>query len=83
VASWVSQLDLMGLIRLGALSAVVLFLALFVLRPLAARIGKVKTSVSCLYISRLEDVDMEVLRELCAWAVATMRGRHPPGPSPD
>jgi hypothetical protein len=52
----------------------------FTERPdLMARIGKVKTSVSCLYISRLDQVDTSVLRELCEWAVATMRARHPTG----
>ncbi len=56
----------------------------FAERPdLMARIGKVKTSVSCLYISRLDQVDMGALRELCEWAVATMRARYPAGPSPD
>ena len=44
---------------------------------LMARIGKVKTSVSCLYINRLADVDMVALRELCEWSVATMRARYP------
>lgn len=48
-------------------------------RDLMARIGKVKTSVSCLYINRLEDVDMGALRELCEWSVATMRTRYPTG----
>lgn len=52
----------------------------FTERPdLMARIGKVKTSVSCLYINRLEDVDMGVLRDLCEWSVATMRARYPTG----
>lgn len=46
---------------------------------LMARMGKVKTSVSCLYINRLEDVDMGALRELCAWSVAIMRDRYPAG----
>ena len=46
---------------------------------LMARIGKVKTSVSCLYINRLEGVDMGALRELCAWSVAAMRERYPTG----
>ena len=56
----------------------------FTERPdLMGRIGKVKTSVSCLYISRLDQVDVGVLRELCEWAVATMRARYPTGPSPD
>ncbi|MFT4954482.1 MAG: hypothetical protein ACI8U3_000853 [Brevundimonas sp.] len=52
----------------------------FTERPdLMARIGKVNTSVSCLYINRLEDVDMGVLRDLCEWSVATMRARYPTG----
>jgi hypothetical protein len=43
-------------------------------RPeLMARLGKVKTSVSCLYINRLADVDLTALRELCEWSVAEMR----------
>ena len=47
-------------------------------RPdLLARLGKVKTSVACLYINRLEDVDMGALRELCEWSVAAMRARSP------
>lgn len=49
-------------------------------RPdLMERLGKVKTSVSCLYINRLDDVDMGALRELCEWSVAAMRERHPTG----
>ncbi len=31
---------------------------------LMARLGKAKTSVACLYINKLEDVDLEVLREM-------------------
>ncbi|MFN3814567.1 DUF1801 domain-containing protein [Brevundimonas sp.] len=49
-------------------------------RPdLLARLGKVKTSAACLYINRLEDVDMGALRALCEWSVATMRARYPAG----
>jgi hypothetical protein len=36
---------------------------------LIARLGKVKTGVGCVYISRLEDVDQTVLRDLCGRAV--------------
>ena len=47
-------------------------------RPdLRARLEKGKTSVACLYINRLEDVDMGALRELCEWSVAAMRARYP------
>ena len=41
------------------------------------RIGKHKTSVSCLYFNRLSDLDQGALRELCAWSVAAMRARYP------
>jgi hypothetical protein len=39
---------------------------------LVARLGKVKTSMACLYINKLADVDMAVLEELIArsWAHA-------------
>lgn len=47
-------------------------------RPdLMARLGKVKTSVSCLYINRLDQVDQTALRELCEWSVERMRERYP------
>lgn len=50
----------------------------FAERPdLMARLGKVKTSVSCLYLNRLDDVDPGALRELAEWSVRTMRERHP------
>ena len=38
---------------------------------LYARLGKHKKSVSCLYINKLEDVDLEVLREIIAREYAT------------
>jgi hypothetical protein len=50
----------------------------FSARPeLTAQLGKVKTSVSCLYINRLADVDIEALRRLLEWCVAEMRIRYP------
>ncbi len=42
---------------------------------LLARLGKHKTGKSCLYINRLDDVDMEVLRELVTESVACVRER--------
>lgn len=49
----------------------------FTARPdLMARLGKAKTSVSCLYLNRLDDADPAALRELCEWAVSVMRERH-------
>jgi hypothetical protein len=35
-------------------------------RDLVARLGKCKTSVACLYINKLADLDQKVLRELIA-----------------
>jgi hypothetical protein len=47
-------------------------------RPdLVARLGRCRTSVSCLYVNRLEDIDMAALRELCAWSLEEMRRRYP------
>ena len=46
---------------------------------LLARLGKYKTSVSCLYLNRLSDVDLEVLRELATRSLGWMRERYPTG----
>jgi len=43
---------------------------------LIERLGRHRTGGSCLYVKRLSDVDQGALRELCAWATATMRERH-------
>lgn len=40
---------------------------------LLARLGKHKLGASCLYINKLADVDMQVLRQLIARSVAHMR----------
>ena len=40
---------------------------------LLARLGKHKIGRSCLYINKLADVDMDVLRELVAESVSHMR----------
>jgi Domain of unknown function (DU1801) len=44
---------------------------------LLARLGKHKTSVSCLYINKLADVDLDVLEELArlSWTVMDARYR--------
>lgn len=42
-----------------------------------SRLGKHKTGGSCLYINKLADVDMSVLREMCVEAVAWMRAKYP------
>ncbi len=50
----------------------------FQARPdLVEGLGKVKTSVSCLYLNRLADVDMGALRALCEWSWGQMRARYP------
>lgn len=40
---------------------------------LMSKLGKYKTGKSCLYVKSLEDVDMDVLRELVTESVAYMR----------
>lgn len=44
---------------------------------LLSRLGKHKTGGSCLYINKLADVDLNVLRELAAGSVVWMREKHP------
>lgn len=44
-----------------------------------ARLGKVKTGASCLYINRLDWIDMDALRALAAASLAEMRERYPEG----
>jgi hypothetical protein len=40
---------------------------------LMSKLGRYKTGKSCLYVKNLEDIDLEVLRELIAQSVAYMR----------
>jgi hypothetical protein len=42
---------------------------------LMAQLGKYKTGKSCLYIKKLEDVNMDVLRKLVVESVAHMAGK--------
>lgn len=42
-----------------------------------ARIGKVKTSVSCMYVNRLDQIDLGVLREMAVASLAQMREQYP------
>lgn len=44
---------------------------------LLARLGKHKTSVSCLYVNRLSDIDLDVLREMATRSVVWMHARYP------
>lgn len=43
---------------------------------LMARLGKFKTGRSCLYINKLDDVDLSVLEELIASSVQYMVGKY-------
>lgn len=42
-----------------------------------ARLGKVKSSVSCIYVNRLDQIDMGVLREMAEASLAQMREQYP------
>jgi Domain of unknown function (DU1801). len=44
-----------------------------------SRLGKHKVGASCLYLGKLADVDMQVLRQMITQSVATMRQRHGQG----
>lgn len=43
---------------------------------LLKKLGKYKTSVSCLYINKLEDIDMKVLKELITKSVQKMKKKN-------
>ena len=45
--------------------------------PLLARLGRHTTGKSCLYVKRLADIDMGVLRQLVETSVTEMRARYP------
>lgn len=44
---------------------------------LLARLGRYSTGKSCLYVKRLADVDLDVLREMLTRSVACIRTRYP------
>lgn len=44
---------------------------------LLERLGKHKTGGGCLYVSRLSDIDLAVLREMAEKSVADMRAKYP------
>jgi hypothetical protein len=48
---------------------------------LMGRLGKYKTGKSCLYVKRLDDIDLDVLRELVTRSVEHMRATYPSDPS--
>ena len=41
------------------------------------KLGKHKTGKSCLYINKLEDIDLDILKELIAKSLETMAKKHP------
>ena len=43
---------------------------------LLAKIGKAKTSVGCLYVKKLADIDVEVLKEMIQLSVETVKKRY-------
>ncbi len=47
---------------------------------LLAKLGKHKVGKACLYLKRLEDVDMAVLEALLSRAVVDMKARYPAAP---
>ena len=46
-------------------------------QPLMQRLGKHKTGKSCLYLNKLEAIDLPTLRELVSRSVADMRENNP------
>lgn len=46
-------------------------------QDLLSKLGKHKTSVSCIYINKLADVDLSVLKEIIRQSVDEMRRRYP------
>jgi hypothetical protein len=46
-------------------------------QALLARLGKHRMGKACLYVKRLSDIDMDVLRELASISVARLRAEYP------
>lgn len=44
---------------------------------LLSRLGKHRMGKGCLYVKRLTDIDMDVLRDLCALSVTALREMYP------
>jgi Domain of unknown function (DU1801) len=45
--------------------------------PLLAKLGKCGTSKGCMYVKRLEDVDLKVLQALIVKSITVLKGRYP------
>lgn len=48
-------------------------------QDLIGKLGKHTTSVSCVYFSKLENIDVKVLKQLIRRSVADMKKKHPAG----
>jgi len=46
-------------------------------QPLLNKLGKHKTSKACLYINKLDDIDINVLKELIGQSITYMRNKYP------
>jgi hypothetical protein len=46
-------------------------------KPLKSKLGKHKAGAGCLYISKLDDIDRGVLKQLAKRSVAELRSRYP------
>lgn len=46
-------------------------------KPLLEKLGKHKTSKACLYINKLADVDLDILKKIIQKSVEYMRGKYP------
>jgi hypothetical protein len=42
-----------------------------------SRLGKFKTGKSCLYVKKLEDIEMDVLKELTEHSIAVINKKYP------
>lgn len=45
-------------------------------KELMEKLGKYKTGKSCLYVNKLEDIDMEILKKLISGSVKYMKDKH-------
>jgi len=45
-------------------------------KELMEKLGKYKTGKSCLYVNKLEDIDMEILKKLIAGSVKYMKDKY-------
>lgn len=56
----------------------VYFMAGFSNESIMSRLGKFKTGKSCLYLKKLDDVDLDVLTELAVYSIEETNKKYPP-----